>query len=225
MRIWCWRAEGTRMEQAPRHGPAPDDLLRTASCSERPSAARSGTSRTCAPPFGTKRPQVQILSPRPRLQDADLRKRFCQTPTVSVLLHRDVSRGIPRDSRRTPREHCLRRIQANCPSQAVQPCSDGTACDTVPHGDHSAPHEVLCSSGHSAEDRCQTATCSNSLSRASSARCPTSDAHGDVPSATTRRPQPGHCLRGGGKLCMVDRPRSLGARTGPHQTCFRNLRK
>jgi len=37
----------------------------------------NGTVANCGPPFGTKRPQVQILSPRPVPQVADLRE--CRT--------------------------------------------------------------------------------------------------------------------------------------------------
>jgi len=58
--------------------PGPPDRTRrtrrTAIVLKTPPHVLNGTAVHCGPPFGTKRPQVQILSPRPFPQVADLRE-------------------------------------------------------------------------------------------------------------------------------------------------------
>jgi hypothetical protein len=58
--------------------PGPPDRTgrtrRTAIVLRMPPPVLNGTAANCGPPFGTKRPQVQILSPRPFPQVSDLRE-------------------------------------------------------------------------------------------------------------------------------------------------------
>ena len=64
----------------------------------------NGTAVHCGPPFGTKRPQVQILSPRPFSQVADLREcRFLRAVFHSPAIATEASRetnGTPGRPRR-----------------------------------------------------------------------------------------------------------------------------
>ena len=68
--------------------PGPPDRTgrtrRTAIVLRTPAGVLSNTAASCGPPFGTKRPQVQILSPRPFPQVADLRE-CCSLSAASHL--------------------------------------------------------------------------------------------------------------------------------------------
>jgi len=79
---------------------------RTAFVLRTPPPVLNGTAANCGPPFGTKRPQVQILSPRPFPQVADLRE-CCllhvvpHSPAVAAEASREQkgTRGNSRESR------------------------------------------------------------------------------------------------------------------------------
>ena len=71
-----------------------------------PPRVLSSTAANCGPPFGTKRPQVQILSPRPVPQVADLReccalRAASHLPAIATEASREQkgTRGNPRESR------------------------------------------------------------------------------------------------------------------------------
>jgi hypothetical protein len=66
---------------------------RTAVVLRTPPPVLNGTAANCGPPFGTKRPQVQILSPRPFPQVADLREcRFLRAVSHSPAIAKEASR-------------------------------------------------------------------------------------------------------------------------------------
>ena len=90
--------------------PGPPDRTgrtrRTAIVLRMPPPVLNGTAANCGPPFGTKRPQVQILSPRPVPQVSDLRE--CRTlravshsPAIAKEASREQkgTRGNPRENR------------------------------------------------------------------------------------------------------------------------------
>jgi hypothetical protein len=71
-----------------------------------PPRVLNSTAANCGPPFGTKRPQVQILSPRPVSQVADLRecralRAASHLPAIATEASREQkgTRGNPRESR------------------------------------------------------------------------------------------------------------------------------
>jgi len=71
-----------------------------------PPPVLNSTAANCGPPFGTKRPQVQILSPRPVPQVADLRecralRAASHLPAIATEASREQrgTRGNPRESR------------------------------------------------------------------------------------------------------------------------------
>jgi hypothetical protein len=82
--------------------PGPPDRTgrtrRTAIVLRTPPRVLSSTATNCGPPFGTKRPQVQILSPRPVPQVADLRE--CRA--LRATSHLPASRQRPQ---RNKKEH------------------------------------------------------------------------------------------------------------------------
>jgi hypothetical protein len=57
--------EGTKKEQTLAHRDRTGRTRRTAIVLRTPPPVLNSTAANCDPPFGTKRPQVQILSPRP----------------------------------------------------------------------------------------------------------------------------------------------------------------
>ena len=88
--------------------PGPPDRTRrtrrTALVLRTPPRVLSSRAANCGPPFGTKRPQVQILSPRPVPQVADLR----ECPALRAASHlpaiaREASKE-PKGTRGNPRE-------------------------------------------------------------------------------------------------------------------------
>jgi hypothetical protein len=99
--------------------PGPPDRTgrtrRTAIVLRTPRPVLNNTAANCGPPFGTKRPQVQVLSPRPVPQVADLRechalRAASHLPAIATEASREQkgTRGNPRESRgrlRRPEEH------------------------------------------------------------------------------------------------------------------------
>jgi hypothetical protein len=88
--------------------PGPPDRTgrtrRTAIVLRTPPRVLSSTAANCGPPFGTKRPQVQILSPRPVPQVSDLREcRILRAVSHSHGHATDASRE-PKGTRGNPRE-------------------------------------------------------------------------------------------------------------------------
>src|ERR1035437_1480891 len=86
--------------------PSPPDRTRrtrrTAIVLRTPPRVLSGTAANCGPPFGTKRPQVQILSPRPVPQASDLRE--CRASAACAPLHPPSRRpeGTEKEHEGTP---------------------------------------------------------------------------------------------------------------------------
>jgi len=86
--------------------PGPPDRTRrtrrTAIVLRTPPRVLSSTAANCGPPFGTKRPQVQILSPRPSPQVSDLRK--CRASVAWVPLQPPSRRpeGTKKEHEGTP---------------------------------------------------------------------------------------------------------------------------
>ena len=80
--------------------PGPPDRTgrtrRTAIVLRTPPPVLNSTAANCGPPFGTKRPQVQILSPRPVPQVSDLRE--CRA--LRAASHLPASRQRPRGNKK-----------------------------------------------------------------------------------------------------------------------------
>src|SRR5450759_3989458 len=98
------RRPGNRKGTNPR---APGHTGRTrciASVLRMPPPVLNSTAANCGPPFGTKRPQVQILSPRPVPQVADLRE--CRALRAASHLPAIATEGLeePKGTRGNPRE-------------------------------------------------------------------------------------------------------------------------
>src|SRR5450631_2814388 len=105
-------ASGADMKPGNRKGtnPGPPDRTRrtrrTAIVLRTPPHVLTSTGANCGPPFGTKRPQVQILSPRPVPQVADLReccslRAASHLPTLATEASREQkgTRGNKKESR------------------------------------------------------------------------------------------------------------------------------
>ena len=106
--------------------PGPPDgtrrTRRTAIVLRTPPPVLSSTAANCGPPFGTKRPQVQILSPRPFPQVADLREccslhAASHLPGVATEASREQkgTRGNKKESRGR-----LRRTEEHRPPSTTQ---------------------------------------------------------------------------------------------------------
>src|SRR5450759_5353739 len=74
--------QGTRKGTNPGQPDRTRRTRRTAIVLRTPPPVLNGTAANCGPPFGTKRPQVQILSPRPSPQVSDLHK--CRASVACV---------------------------------------------------------------------------------------------------------------------------------------------
>src|SRR5450759_5317750 len=106
--------------------PGPPDRTRrtrrTAIVLKMPPPVLNGTAANCGPPFGTKRPQVQILSPRPFPQVADLReccflRSVFHLPAIATEASREQkgTRGNKKESRGR-----LRRTEEHWPPSTTQ---------------------------------------------------------------------------------------------------------
>src|SRR5674476_898364 len=79
------RRRRTSAREQERNKPKPTRRTRCiASVLRTPPRVLNSTAANCGPPFGTKRPQVQILSPRPVPQVSDLRE--CRASLACVPL-------------------------------------------------------------------------------------------------------------------------------------------
>src|SRR5665647_125796 len=86
--------------------PGPPDRTgrtrRTAFVLRAPPRVLNGTAANCGPPFGTKRPQVQILSPRPVPQVSDLHKRRASAACVPLQPPSRRPEGTKKEHEGTP---------------------------------------------------------------------------------------------------------------------------
>jgi hypothetical protein len=119
--------------------PGPSDRTgrtrRTTSVLSTPRPVLNSTAANCGPPFGTKRPQVQILSPRPVPQVSDLHKRRASAACVPLQPPSRRPEGTKKEHEGTPGK-----ARAESDRQKKHPAS--------PHGTTDAAAQEG-SSGHS----------------------------------------------------------------------------